>query len=69
VDPATDAARFLPFWSTREISTYAIDLTDTGYLYRGLAHGIGTTTLLISVTAILAAMRLRRQHHLRAAFQ
>jgi hypothetical protein len=62
VDPARTAARLLPFWSTREIGTYAIDLTNAGYLYRGTAHGIVTALGLTALTATLTTLRLR-QHH------
>ena len=39
-------ARLLPFWSAREIGTYAIDLTDDGYLIRGVAHGVAVAVVL-----------------------
>ena len=69
VDPATDAARLLPFWSAREIGTYAVDLADAGYLRRGLIHGLATAALLIVVTATLATVRLRRRHRGRPALR
>jgi hypothetical protein len=65
MDPVEHAARLLPFWSMRELGTYAVDLTDAGYLRRGLAHGIATTILLTAATAVLATLRLRRRPHLR----
>lgn len=65
MDPVEPVARLLPFWSMRELGTYAVDLTDAGYLRRGLAHGVATTMLLTAATAILAALRLRRRPHLR----
>jgi hypothetical protein len=65
MDPVTHPARLLPFWSMRELGTYAVDLTDAGYLRRGLAHGIATTILLTAATAVLATLRLRQRPHLR----
>jgi hypothetical protein len=41
-DPAGAIAKVLPFWSTREIGTYAIDSTGSGYLARGLTHFLVT---------------------------
>lgn len=59
LDPAKTAARAAPFWSAREIGTYAIDLTDSDYLHRGIAHAAlyALTTLVITLT--IAAVRLR----------
>lgn len=39
IDPAKTSARLLPFWSGREIGTYAVDHADAGYLVRGIVHG------------------------------
>lgn len=65
MDPVEHVARLLPFWSMRELGTYAVDLTDAGYLHRGLAHGVAMTVLLTAATATLATLRLRRRPHLR----
>lgn len=67
VDPATSEARLLPFWSNREVGTYAVDLTDSGYLYRGLVHGLAVTAGLALATAVITAIRLRRRGHVKAA--
>ncbi|GAA3457055.1 ABC transporter permease [Dactylosporangium matsuzakiense] len=64
MNPEKGSARLLPLWSNRELGTYAVDLTDAGYLRRGLVHGIGSTVLLIGVTAALTAIRLRRRRHM-----
>ncbi|WP_410655469.1 hypothetical protein [Amycolatopsis sp. lyj-112] len=64
-DPSSLAARLLPFWSSREIGTYAIDHTDTGYLIRGIAHGVISTVVLIAAVAVASGFRLRRRSHLK----
>lgn len=58
-DPAGRIAKMLPFWSTRELGTYAIDGTDGGYLVRGLAHFAVTGTLLVGLAVGVSAVRLR----------
>ncbi|MFE5333395.1 hypothetical protein ACFRCG_44120 [Embleya sp. NPDC056575] len=64
-DPATTTARLMPFWSGREIGTYAIDHTDTGFLVRGVAHGLACALLFSLALAVVSALRLRRRRHLR----
>ena len=58
-DPAGTTAKFLPFWSTRELGTYAIDGTGSEYLIRGLAHFAVTWLLLAGGSAVITAYRLR----------
>ncbi|WFF02380.1 ABC transporter permease [Micromonospora sp. WMMD964] len=65
IDPAGSGARLTPFWSTREIATWAVDHTDQGYLSRGLLHGLVVTTLLALGVAAVSSVRLRRRRHLR----
>ena len=65
IDPAKDITKLLPFWSARELGTYAIDHTDSGYLYRGAAHGVVTTLVLLAGTGLLTALRLRRRRSIR----
>jgi hypothetical protein len=67
MDPAKDSARLLPLWSNRELGTYAVDLTDAGYLQRGLAHAAACTLLLVGLTAALTSLRLRRRRHMRVS--
>jgi hypothetical protein len=62
-DPANPAAKLMPFWSAREIATYAIDNVDDAYLHRGLAHGIGYAATLTALTAVITTVRLRQRHH------
>lgn len=58
-DPAGSIAPWLPFWSTRELATYAIDGTGQDYLARGLLHAaLVFAVTLIAATAI-TAVRLR----------
>jgi hypothetical protein len=65
IDPADDVAKLLPFWSSREIGTYAVDHTDTGYLFRGIAHGVGFTLGLTLLVALVSTVKLRRRAHVR----
>jgi hypothetical protein len=67
MDPAGKATRALPFWFSREIGTYAIDHTDSGYLERGLVHGLAFAVLLTALVTALSAIRLRRRAHIRHA--
>jgi hypothetical protein len=67
VDPASVGARLMPFWSSREIGTYAVDHTDAGYLTRGVVHGVVFTAVLALIVAVLATIRLRTRAHLRVA--
>lgn len=67
IDPADSITRLTPFWSSREIGTYAVDHTGSEYLIRGLTHGILVTLLATAVVAILSTIRLRSRPHLRYA--
>jgi hypothetical protein len=67
IDPATTIARATPFWSSREIGTYAVDHMGRDYLARGALHGVVATVLLVALAAALSAVRLRRRSHLRQA--
>lgn len=62
VDPANPQARALPWWSTREIATYAVDLADVGYLQRGLAHAAAYGAALLVATTVIAWRRLRLRY-------
>lgn len=66
IDPAKGSAKLLPFWSARELGTYAIDMTDSGYLRRGLVHGLTYAMGLAAATAVLSMIRLRRRRHVRS---
>ncbi|MEU8179744.1 ABC transporter permease [Micromonospora sp. NPDC049044] len=65
IDPAGSGAKLTPFWSTREIATWAVDHTDQGYLSRGVLHGLVVTALLAGCVAAVASVRMRRRRHLR----
>ena len=67
MDPATGSSRFLPFWSARELATYAVDPVGAAYLARGLQHGVAVGAAFVALTAALTAVRLRRRPHLRIA--
>ena len=58
-DPAGLAAKLMPFWSAREIGTYAIDATGPGYLWRGLAHAAVAWLICAGGTWAIFAWRLR----------
>lgn len=65
MDPADAVAKLMPFWSSREIVTYAVDHTDGGYLARGVVHGVVFTAVLMALVAIASSVRLRRRQHIR----
>jgi hypothetical protein len=58
-DPDGTVARLMPFWSVRELGTYAIDGTGTGYLRRALAHAALTWTVCTAGSLILSGRRLQ----------
>ena len=58
-DPAGPVAKLLPFWSAREIGTYAIDPVGGDYLARGLAHAAVTWTVCLAGTWAVCSWRLR----------
>lgn len=65
IDPATTIAKVTPFWSSREIGTYAVDHMGTDYLVRGSVHGLLATLLMLALVAVVSSIRLRRRAHLR----
>lgn len=65
MDPADAIAKLTPFWSAREIGTYAVDHTDVGYLTRGTVHGLVFTASLVLLVAVASGVRLRRRRHIR----
>ncbi|GLY08378.1 MULTISPECIES: hypothetical protein [Actinoplanes] len=69
IDPAKDSAKYLPFWSSREIGTYIVDPVGDDYLQRGLQHGLGVTAGLILFAAVVTAIRLRRRKHIHVLTQ
>ncbi|MFF3485325.1 hypothetical protein ACFYXC_18950 [Streptomyces sp. NPDC002701] len=64
IDPAEDAAKVLPFWSTREIITYAVDGAGSGSLTSGATHAVVVTALLLLASGGVMAVRLRRRTHM-----
>lgn len=65
IDPADPLTRIAPFWSSREIGTYAVDHTGADYLVRGVLHGVLFTVVATALVAVLSTVRLRRRPHLR----
>lgn len=66
IDPAKAEARALPWWSTREVATYAVDMADIGYLQRGLVHAVAYGGALLVATTVIAWWRLRSQYPARS---
>jgi uncharacterized membrane protein YfcA len=58
-DPEGVIAPLLPFWSTRQLATYAIDATGNGDLITGLVHGALLCTAAAVLATALTAARLR----------
>lgn len=67
IDPATVIAKATPFWSSREIGTYAVDHMGDDYLVRGVLHGAVVMLLMLALVAVVSSARLRRRPHLRQA--
>lgn len=61
IDPAHSLARVLPYWSTRELGTYAIDGTAGDYLARGMVHFAVTGVLLTAAAVAVGVIRLQLQ--------
>lgn len=57
-DPSSLLAHLLPFWSFRELATWAVDGPDHGSLGAGLAHAAAVLVLLAGATLVLTARRL-----------
>ena len=64
IDPASAAAKLTPFWSSREIGTYAVDHTGADHLTRGVLHGTVVTLGLVVLVAVVVSARQRRRRHL-----
>jgi hypothetical protein len=67
LDPADAKSKLTPFWSSREIGTYAVDHTDTTHLTQGMVHGGVYTGGLVLLVGIIIAAKQRRRRHLRYA--
>jgi hypothetical protein len=59
VDPASGIARLLPFWSSRELATYALDGPQAGDLASSLLHAALTVAVLAAGTVWMSSKRLR----------
>lgn len=60
-DPPTLLAHVLPYWSTRELGTWAVDGPAAGSLDAALSHALITLLVCALVTIWLTARRLRLQ--------
>jgi hypothetical protein len=65
IDPVQSSAKLLPFWSIRELATYAVDMTDDGYLWRGVLHAVAYAGAVTVAAAAITFVRLRRRRHVR----
>lgn len=60
--PSSLLARVLPFWSTREIATYAVDGPQAAAVGGGVLHAVATATALLVATTYLVGRNLRVGH-------
>ncbi|GGK06671.1 hypothetical protein GCM10010123_40560 [Pilimelia anulata] len=65
VDPAEELAKLLPFWSTREVGIYGVEMGAVDHLRDGVVHAAIYVGVLLAATAGMAAYRLRRRSHIR----
>lgn len=56
-NPSDSFTRMLPFWSSRELGTWAIDGPAVGSLPTGVAHALAAVTICIVATLAAAAAR------------
>lgn len=67
VDPGKDFAKGLPFWSTREVITYAVDAPGSASLTSGILHAVLMIALLAMASGTAMSVRLRRRTHMQFA--
>lgn len=60
VNPDSVLAHLIPFWSSREIGTYAIDGPDWASLTAGLVHAAVVVVVCGAVALVVVHRRLRR---------
>jgi hypothetical protein len=58
-DPDGAIAAWLPFWSSRQLATYAIDGTGTSDLVTGLLHAAAVMTTCLTTATAITSTRLR----------
>lgn len=59
VNPDSLLAHLIPFWSSRELGTYAIDGGDHASLVAGLGHAALMVVLGMAITLVVSRRRLR----------
>lgn len=57
VNPFDSFSRVLPFWSSRELGTWAIDGPDVGSLADGLFHAAATLAICAGITFVVSKRR------------
>ena len=62
VNPDSALAHLIPFWSYREIGTYAIDGPDQASIASGLLHAVAVVVVCAVVTLAGSTRRLRSLH-------
>lgn len=58
-DPDQALAKAMPFWSLRQLGTYAVDGAPSSYLWSALAHAAITWAVVVAGMWLLTAHRLR----------
>ncbi|MEV4350640.1 hypothetical protein AB0J83_39790 [Actinoplanes sp. NPDC049596] len=62
-DPSDTVAKLMPFWSTREIGTYAVDGGSLDMVWRGLGHAGLVWLICTGGTLAIFSKRLRLQNY------
>lgn len=60
VNPFDSYTRLLPFWSSRELGTWAIDGASAGSLSSGIVHALAVLAVCSAATFAVGTTRLRR---------
>ncbi len=66
LNPFGTVAKFLPFWSSREIATYAVDGPSEGSLSNGVAHAVTTAAFCFVASAALRLLNRPSRNKLAA---
>jgi hypothetical protein len=69
LDPAAASSKATPFWSSREIGTWAVDHTGGDHLTNGVVHGVLFTVVTSVLVAVVSSVRLRQRQHLKFVTQ
>jgi hypothetical protein len=64
-DPETRLAKALPFWSSREMNIYGVEMGGTEHVRNALLHGAVYFVVLMTITGTMMTVRLRQRAHMR----